>query len=362
MDERLTRTHSKQLIMQTELLEFKHLPSHFEDVAHLDEFMSRPTQATVDTLAQVEGDVIILGVGGKMGIGLARLIKRACPEKRVVGVSRFSDTECKQELEDHGVETIVCDLLDEEAVFKLPKLPNVIYMAGLKFDFVGREEFLWAMNTVAPGIVAKAFKDSRIVSFSTIHVYPWSDPRRGGVDEQNGPMAQPGEYSNSVIGRERTFQYYSKKYDTPGSIVRFVYAIDMRYGVMQEIANWVLNDEVIPIDTGSVNIMWQGDALNQFAQLLAHCTTPASAINIGGTECVSVRRLAQEFGKIYGKEPKFSGEETTCLFVNCDKAAELMGHPVVPINPMIKWVAEWVKNNKPTYGKPSKFQVRSGKF
>ncbi len=343
-------------------LRFDDLPDHFEDVQHLDEFMSRPTQATVDVLQKVDGDIIVLGVGGKMGIGLARLIKRACPDKRVVGVSRFSDPDTREELETCGVETIPCDLLDAEAVEKLPKLENVIYMAGLKFDFTGREEFLWAMNTVAPGIVAQAFKDSRIVSFSTIHVYPWSNPLLGGVDEQTPPLARPGEYSNSVVGRERTFQYYSKKYSTPGSIVRFVYAIDMRYGVMQEIAQWVLDEKVIPLSTGSVNIMWQGDALNHFAQLLAHCTTPASPINIGGPECVSIRRLANEFGRILGKDPQFEGDETTSLFVNCDHAASLMGYPVVPVNRMIQWVAEWVKSGKPTYGKPSKFQVRTGTF
>lgn len=346
----------------SELLTFKDLPTHFEDCEHLDEFMSRPTQETIDELSTLDGDIIILGVGGKMGVGLARLLKRACPEKRVVGVSRFSEEGLQSQLNDHGVETIKCDLLDPEAVEALPKLPNVFYMAGLKFDYKGREEFLWAMNTVAPGIVAQAFKESRIVSFSTIHVYPWSNPLEGGVDEKVPPFAKPGEYSNSVVGRERTFQYYSKKHNTPGSIVRFVYAIDMRYGVMQEIANWVLNDEEIPVSTGSVNIMWQGDALNQFARLLNHCDTPASPINIGGPECVSVRRLAKMFGEIYGKEPRFRGEETTSLYVNCDHAASLFGNPVVPVNPMIHWVAEWVKSGKETYGKPSKFQIRDGVF
>lgn len=349
-------------VSTSEILRFKDLPEKFEDVEQLEEFMSRPTPETIEDLAAVEGDIIILGVGGKMGVMLARLIKRAAPEKRVVGVSRFSEEGMEEHLNGFGVETIRCDLLDTEAVAKLPKLPNVIYMAGLKFDFRGREDFLWAMNTVAPGIVAREFKGSRIVAFSTIHVYPWSNPLAGGVDETAMPMARPGEYSNSVVGRERTFEYYSKKNGTPGRIIRFVYAIDMRYGVMQEIASWVLNGDEIPVSTGSVNVMWQGDAINHFARLLNHCTVPSTPINIGGPECVSVRRLAQMFGEIYNIEPRFIGEESTSLFVNCDHAAELLGNPVVPINPMVRWVADWVRDNKPTYGKPSKFQIRDGVF
>jgi len=347
----------------TQLLDHTALPDSFADVDELDDFMSLPTAATVRDLASVEGDVIILGVAGKMGLGLARLIKRAAPDKRVVGVARFSDEGSAEWLESHGVEAIRCDLLDREAVARLPKLPNVIYMAGLKFDFRGREDFLWAMNTVAPAIVAEEFKASRIVALSTIHVYPWSDPRRGGVTEDVPPTARPGEYANSVVGRERTFQYFSRLHGTPGRLVRFVYAIDMRYGVLQEIAAWVRNGTPIPLATGNVNIQWQGDAINHFARLLAHVDTPATPINIGGPETISVRRVAEEFGRHFGIEPVFEGVESDhSLLVNCDRAAELLGNPVVPVNAMIRWVADWVENDKPLYGKPSKFQIRDGVF
>ncbi len=339
------------------------LPERFASVEDLDEFMSRPTAETVRDLAAIDGDVIILGVAGKMGMGLARMIKRAAPHKRVVGVARFSDAGSAELLESYGVEAIACDLLDREAVRQLPKLANVIYMAGLKFDFRGREDFLWAMNTIAPAIVAEEFAHSRIVALSTIHVYPWSDPRRGGVTEDMSPLARPGEYANSVVGRERVFQYFSGVHDTPGRIVRFVYAIDMRYGVLQEIASWVKSRTPIPLATGTVNIQWQGDSINHFARLLGHVETPASAINIGGTENVSVRRVAEEFGTHFGIEPIFEGEESdNSLFVNCDRAAELLGNSVVPVNRMIRWVADWVENDKPLYGKPSKFQIRTGVF
>ena len=187
----------------TTLLTRDDLPASFADVEALDEFMSRPTAETVRDLAEIEGDVIILGVAGKMGMNLARLIKRAAPSKRVVGVARFSDEGSEEWLQEFGVETVKADLLDKSAVDALPKLPNVIYMAGLKFDFRGREDFLWAMNTLVPSYVADAYRDSRIVALSTIHVYPWSDPRRGGVTEDVPPLARPGEYANSVVGRRK---------------------------------------------------------------------------------------------------------------------------------------------------------------
>lgn len=339
------------------------LPERFLSVAELEDFMSLPTKATVAELATLDGDIVVLGVAGKMGVTLARMIKRAAPHKRVIGVARFSEEGTEEALRAVGVETIVADLLDPDAVAALPQVPNVIYMAGLKFDFRGREGFLWAMNTYVPALVAQHYRQSRIVALSTIHVYPWSDPRRGGVTEDTLPLARPGEYANSVVGRERTFQYFSEKYGTPGRLVRFVYAIDMRYGVFQEIANWVRNGTPIPLATGTVNVMWQGDAINQFTRLLTRCDTPATAINVGGPELVSVRRIAEAFGERFSREPVFEGVESdNCLAINCDRAAGEMGNPLVPIDPMVRWVADWVENDRGSYGKPSKFEIRTGTF
>lgn len=337
-------------------------PQSFDDVDHLEQFMSTPTAELVEDMKHVPGDVMILGVAGKMGITLANVIKRASPEKRVIGVSRFSDAGLKERLEQWGIETIKCDLLDRAEVNALPKIPNIIYMAGLKFDAGGREDFLWAMNTLAPAIVAEAFPGSHIVTLSTIHVYPWSNPLHGGVTERCPPLARPGEYANSVVGRERTFQYFSRLNGTPGRLVRFVYAIDTRYGVFQEIASWVWESKEIPLATGQVNVIWQGDAINQFARLLRHCVAPTTPINIGAPEITSVRKVATMFGDIFGKKPLFTGEEGECLAVNCDAGAELLGNPVVPTNVMVRWVADWVAKGKPLHGKPSKFEVRSGKF
>jgi nucleoside-diphosphate-sugar epimerase len=346
-----------------EVLTAADLPDHFVDVDHLEDFMSVPTQGVIDDLNALDGDIMILGVGGKIGVTMARMAKKAVPHKRVIGVSRFSEEGLEARLNSWGIETIRCDLLDRDAVNALPKVANIIYMAGLKFDYRGREDFLWAMNTIAPQITAEAFRDSRIVSFSTIHVYPWSNPLHGGVTERDLPMARPGEYANSVVGRERTFEHFSKKYGTPGRIMRFVYAIDPRYGVMQEVASWVFAGKPVPLATSHANVMWQGDANAQFLRMLGQCEAPATPINIGGPEALSIRYLANRFGEAFGKEPTFANEEAeTCLLVNCDKANGLFGNPVVSIDPMIRWVAEWVKSGKPTLGKPSKFEVRSGEF
>jgi nucleoside-diphosphate-sugar epimerase len=347
----------------TEILTPDIFPDAFRDVEHLEDFMSIPTQGVIDDLNALDGDIIILGVGGKIGVTMARMAKKAAPDKRVIGVSRFSEAGVQERLNAWGIETIACDLLDRDAVNALPKVRNVIYMAGLKFDFRGREDFLWAMNTVAPQITAEAFRDSRIVSFSTIHVYPWSNPLHGGVTESSLPLARPGEYANSVVGRERTFQYYSRLHNTPGRIMRFVYAIDPRYGVMQEVAAWVKAGQPVPVATSHADIMWQGDANAQFLRMLNHCETPASPINVGGPETVSIRYLAHRFGEEFGVEPVFADEEQdNCLMVNCDKANGIFGNPVVPMDAMIRWVADWVRNDKPIHGKPSKFHVRSGEF
>jgi nucleoside-diphosphate-sugar epimerase len=346
----------------SELLHPSMFPERFQSVEHLEDFMSTPSAALVDDLKRLEGDIIVLGVAGKMGVTLARMAKRAAPGKRVVGVARFSDPKEREKLEAAGVETLTCDLLDREAVARLPKLPNVIYMAGRKFGTEGDQEMTWAMNTLVPAIVAEAFKASRIVAFSTIHVYPGvSVLHRGSLDD-DPPLARPGEYANSVVGRERMFRHFSKQYGTPGRIIRLSYSIDMRYGVLQEIANWVLREQEIDITTGHVNVIWQGDANSQILRCLLHCETPSAPINITGPEVVSVHDLAWQFGRIFGKTPRLKGSEQDTIVVNGDLAADLLGYPMVPLRRMVHWVADWMAQEKPLLGKPSKFEVHTGKF
>lgn len=362
MDSRIISNRKIKKYMNTNLLHPSMFPKKFNDSDHLEDFMCTPTQELINELRTLDGDIIILGVAGKMGVTLAGLAKKAAPHKKIIGVARFSDPEEKTKLESWGVETITCDLLNRSEVAQLPKLKNVVFMAGRKFGTGEDASLTWAMNTLVPAIVGEHFTDSRIVAFSTIHVYPWSNPLHQGVTEEVPPTAHPGEYANSVVGRERAIEYATRIYNSTGRIMRMTYAVDMRYGVMQEIASWVLQGKPIPVGTGHVNLIWQADASIQMLRTFHHCNKPATPLNIGGPESVSVRLLAQRFGELYGKKVEFVGEEANCCFVNCDKATEMYGYPKVPLWTMIRWVAEWVQSNKPTFGKPSKFEIRSGVF
>jgi len=338
-------------------------PDRFTDVEDLEEFMTRPSRALIDDLAQIDGDILILGVAGKMGPTLAGLAKRAAPGKRVVGVARFTDPAIRRKLESWGVETIGCDLLARAQIAALPRLPNVIYMAGRKFGDTGSLDLTWAMNVLAPALVAEAFAASRIVVFSTGCVYPFVSVLHQGAAEATPPNPPPGEYANSCVGRERMFEYYSRLQGTPGRIIRLNYAIDMRYGVLHDVARKVLSGAPIDLTTGHVNVIWQGDANSQALRMLRHCIVPTSPINVSGPETVSVRALAQAFAERLDREPLFAGNEAaTGWLVSTTEAAKLFGYPLVPLACMIDWVADWVHRGMPSLGKPTQFEVRDGVF
>jgi len=347
----------------SELLDPRDLPARFEDEAALEDFMTMPSQPLIDDLAGVDGDIIILGVGGKMGPTLARLAKRAAPDKRVVGVARFSEPDLPAALEQVGVETIRCDLLDREAVADLPKLANVVYMAGRKFGSSGGEELTWAMNVEVPAIVAEAFRDSRIVAFSTGNVYPLS-PLSGMPATEDTPLAPvPGDYAYSCVGRERMFQYFSGRHGTAGAMIRLNYAIDTRYGVLYDIASKVWAGQPVDVTMGHVNVIWQGDANAQALRALRHCTSPYLALNVTGPETLSVRALAETFARRFDKPVQITGEEAAdALLSNTSRAAELFGYPMVSVNPMIDWVADWVSQGQAALGKPTHFETRDGKY
>jgi nucleoside-diphosphate-sugar epimerase len=343
-------------------LNFETLPEHIEDVDALEELLSFPSQALVDDMARLDGDIMVLGVGGKVGPTLARLAKRAAPKKRVIGVARFSDREVKRRLEVTGVETLSCDLLERDQVERLPDVPNVVYMAGKKFGTEVDQSFAWAMNTKVPTLVAERFRASRIVVFSTLCVYPFGPVVSGGWDESTEP--QPvGDYANSCVGRERMFRYHSHQYGTPGRLMRLNYAIDMRYGVLHDVARWVMNRQPVPLASGHASVIWQGDASAQMLRSLLHCTTPTSPLNIGGPELASVRMLAREFGRRFGIEPVFDGVEAQDGWVNNTLAAQrLFGYPTVPLGTLIEWTADWIRRGMPIHEKPTRFEVRDGRF
>jgi nucleoside-diphosphate-sugar epimerase len=338
------------------------LPETISDIAALDELLCRPSQVLIDDLQKVDGDIMILGVAGKMGPTLAGLAKAALPHRRVIGVARFSDPSVKAWLEARGIETLGCDLLDEAAIKALPKTQNIVFMAGRKFGAKGDLSLTWAMNAHVPALVAQAFADSRIVAFSTGCVYPFVPVSGNGADESLAPDP-PGEYAQSCVGRERMFEYFSRKFATPGLLFRLNYAIDMRYGVLHDIATKVLGGKPIDVSLGHVNFIWQGDASAQALRCLAHCDTPTSPINVSGHEILSVRDLAAKLGARLGREPIIVGkEEPTAWLTDTSQATKLFGLPIVDTAQLIAWTADWVARSMPSLGKPTKYEVRDGRY
>lgn len=339
-----------------------HQPATIADEAMLDDMLSAPSEALVETLAKLDGDITILGVGGKMGPTLARMAKRAAPSKRVIGVARFSDPSVRAALEDHGIETVACDLLDERAVNALEKTANVVFMAGRKFGSEGNQALTWAMNVHVPAIVAQAFKDSRIAVFSTACVYSFADVNGAGAKEGDR-LAPPGEYANSCIGRERMFEHFSNEHGTKVVQLRLSYAIDLRYGVLHDIGKAVLDGTPVQVDSGHCNIIWQRDANDIALRALALADCPAVALNLSGPKVESVRDLAEAFGKRFGKTPVFEGsEQPQAWIINTTRQQELYGQPEVSVDTMVDWVAHWLQNGGKTLGKPTHFEVRDGTY
>jgi nucleoside-diphosphate-sugar epimerase len=337
-----------------------------ETEEQLEEALSRPSPADVEAMRSLEGDLMLLGAGGKMGPSLAKLAKRASmaagAPRRVIGVSRFSTPGLAGELEQAGVETISCDLLDRASLEALPEVPNIVFMTGRKFGSAGRASLTWAMNVLVPALAAERFSRSRIVAFSTGNVYPLTPVSEGGPGETHS-LAPVGEYAQSCLGRERMFEYFSEKYGTPVALLRLNYAIDLRYGVLHDLALRVWHSAPIDLSMGYVNVIWQRDANSVALRAFSRCQSPPFALNLTGPETASVRSIAERFGALFGIPPVFTGREaSTALLSNASLCARLFGPPQVSLDQMIHWVAHWIKQGGRSLGKPTHFEQRDGQF
>jgi nucleoside-diphosphate-sugar epimerase len=325
-----------------------------------------PSEALVSDIAALKGDILILGAGGKMGPALARLAKqavdRAGVKKRVMGASRFSEAGLQDELNNVGIETYEADLLQDDQLYALPDVENVLYLAGTKFGTTGKEPFTWVMNSYLPGRVAQKYKNSRIVVFSTGNVYPLTPVLMGGADENLTPHPL-GEYAQSCLGRERLFQHYSSMHSTPILICRLNYANDVTYGVLLEIARSVKEKKPVDLSMGHINVIWQGDANEIALRALHHCSVPSKVLNVAGPETIPVRWIAKEFGKLFGVSPEFiNQEQDTALLSNAAESFRLFGYPKVSLKKMMEIIVEWINEGGRIINKPTHFQERTGQF
>jgi len=325
-----------------------------------------PSDKLVNDVLDLDGDIIILGAGGKMGPALARLAKdavvKAGSPKKVIAVSRFTEQGLEKELQKAGIETISADLLNDKELDALPVVKNVLYLAGTKFGTTGNESFTWAMNCYLPGRVAEKFRDSRIVAFSTGNIYPMVPVVSGGARESQVPEPL-GEYAQSCLGRERIFQYQSSRYNTPTLIYRLNFANDVTYGVLLEIAKSVREEMPVNVEMGAVNIIWQGDANEIAIRCLHHCAVPAKILNVTGPEILSVRWVAEIFGQMMGKTPVFEGQEKdTAYLANAHESVRLFGYPRTPPLKIMELMMRWLDEGGKLLNKPTHFQERKGKY
>jgi nucleoside-diphosphate-sugar epimerase len=337
-------------------------PATIGDEETLEEVLSRPDPALVADLAAAPGDILVLGAAGKMGPTLCRQAKRADPSRRVIAVARWSEEGLRARMESWGIETLAADLTDRAALAALPEAPNVVFMAARKFGSTGNEPLTWAMNVLLPAMVAERYAASRIVFFSTGNVLPLVPVLSGGADEDVAP-APVGEYAASCLGRERVFQHAASARGTRCFGIRLNYAVELRYGVLHDIATKVFSGTPVPLAMGHANVIWQGDANAWTLRALARAEATCPILNVTGPETVSVRWLAREFARRFGREAAFAGEEAPdALLSNAARAFGLFGYPSVPLARMLDWVAEWVARGGRSLGRATKFEVRDGRF
>ncbi len=337
----------------------------FATETELEEKLSEPTPEAIAALASLSGDFLLLGVAGKMGPSLARMVRRALDARsnsaRVIGVSRFTSGG-EEELQSHGIETIRCDLLQPDEVARLPDAPNVIFMTGRKFGATGNESLTWAMNSYLPGMICQKFRHSKIVAFSTGNVYGLTAASGSGSKE--GDALEPvGEYAMSCLGRERILEHFSRTLNIPMAFIRLNYACDLRYGILVDLAGKVWNSEPVDLAMGYFNTLWQGDANALTLAAFGRVDSPPWVVNVAGPVRLSVRTVCEQFAARWNKPVRFIGTEAeSALLSDSRRARETLGTPRVSEETLIEWVAEWIERGGRQLGKPTHFESRDGRF
>ena len=323
--------------------------------------MTAPSPGVVEAVSELDGDVVILGVGGKMGPTLAELLVRA-GARRVIGVSRFSDVEVRTYLETVGVETVQTDLLDEADLARLPDAANVLFLAGFKFGATGNTPMTWAMNAWLPGRIMRRYADARIIYVSSGNVYAYS-PIRGGGSNEDAEIGPVGEYAQSRLGGERIAEHLCVEQGTPLLIVRLFYATELRYGIIHDLARKIHDNVPIDLAMGHINQIWQGDANSYLARMFPLCSSPATILNMTGPDTLSVRKMAGELGRLMKKAPRFFGEESeTALLGDARRLFNRLGKPEIPTERIADWVVHWIRIGGRSLDKPTGYESRAGRF
>ena len=344
----------------------ENLPETIETLEELDEVMTRPTPELVSFMRTLEGPLVVLGAGGKMGPSLCVRARRAAEEAgralEIVAVSRFTDEKARTWLEDRGIRTESRDLMDRESVAGLPEAENVVFLVGMKFGTSENPARTWAINTLVPAHVSQRYAGARIVALSTGNVYALVSVKRGGAVETD-PLTPIGEYANAAVARERIFEYFALENGTRVTSVRLNYAVDLRYGVLVDIARRVAAGEPVDVTMGYLNCIWQGDANDMILRALALAASPSTPLNLTGPDVLSVRDLAERLGELLGHPVRITGREAdTALLSDASKAFERLGHPPTPISTVLRWTAEWIRRGGTLWGKPTHFEVRDGAY
>jgi nucleoside-diphosphate-sugar epimerase len=332
----------------------------------LDELLTHPGPALVEFIKTIQTPLLLLGAGGKMGPTLAVLARRAAQQAghklEILAASRFSDGTTRRWLEDHDVRTISCDLMDGANLRQLPDAEYIIYLVGLKFGTTQNPAVTWVINTLVPANVCRRYPHSKIAALSSGSIYPLVPVNRGGANESE-PLTPLGEYANACVARERIFEYFSDQNQTPIALLRLFYAVELRYGVLVDIAQKVYADEAVDLAMGYLNWIWQGDANDLILRSLAFVSTPPTPINLTGSKIHSVRELALQFGKLLGKSVRFIGEEAgTALLGDTTLLRGKLGEPSMPDEEVIRWIAHWIQHQGRLLGKPTHFEVRDGRY